>query len=575
MAAMAPRANAALFYHPEGVDASQPKLMGRHAAGEGFLVGFVRHAGVDTLHCSALTQAHFDDFRKRVTALRSPPPAMRWVRRGDAAALAEVGAITLPHPDLAPIAWQRRHGDQRGYSVTGVFHTTASDRIMAAIADFATAPLQAWDAAICTSRSVRATVERILAAWSEYLSERGGGRPRAHLQLPIIPLGVDCDAFAAGPAAAAMRARLRARLGIGAGEIVVLFVGRLSYHAKANPYPLMVGLERAAAKADHPVRLVFAGWFANEVLERNFREAGANLCRRVAVSFVDGREPETRFGVWTIADVFASLSDNVQETFGLTPIEAMAAGLPLVVSDWDGYRDTVRHGVDGFMVPTLMPPPGAGVDVALRYAHEIDTYDRYIGGASQSVAVDIAATAAALEALLADPGRRRAMGEAGRARARSEFDWRAIVARYQELWGELAARRTREAEIAPRRPGAPADPLRDDPYALFASYPSHTLAPSDVVRAIPGAALDEVAIAAPIAAYAAYLLPSEDELRALLARAAGGVTLAEVAGGMRGREAFAYRGVAWLAKMGLAEVIPGAIVSPAPEDTDRGSERRG
>ena len=27
----------------------------------------------------------------------------------------------------------------------------------------------------------------------------------------------------------------------------------------------------------------------------------------------------------------------------------MAAGLPLVVSDWSGYRDLVRDGVDGFL----------------------------------------------------------------------------------------------------------------------------------------------------------------------------------------------------------------------------------
>ena len=52
-----------------------------------------------------------------------------------------------------------------------------------------------------------------------------------------------------------------------------------------------------------------------------------------------------------------SLSDNMQETFGLTPIEAMAAGLPSVVSDWDGYRDTVQHREHGFRIPTLAPPP--------------------------------------------------------------------------------------------------------------------------------------------------------------------------------------------------------------------------
>ena len=58
---------------------------------------------------------------------------------------------------------------------------------------------------------------------------------------------------------------------------------------------------------------------------------------------------------WAAADLFLSLVDNPQETFGLAPVEAMAAGVPVVVSDWDGYRYTVSDGVEGFRVPTLAP----------------------------------------------------------------------------------------------------------------------------------------------------------------------------------------------------------------------------
>ncbi len=43
--------------------------------------------------------------------------------------------------------------------------------------------------------------------------------------------------------------------------------------------------------------------------------------------------------------------DNIQETFGLAPLEGMAAGLPLLVSDWDGMKDTVSPDV-GFRVKT-------------------------------------------------------------------------------------------------------------------------------------------------------------------------------------------------------------------------------
>ena len=86
------------------------------------------------------------------------------------------------------------------------------------------------------------------------------------------------------------------------------------------------------------------------------------------------------------------MSDNIQETFGITPIEAMSAGLPVVVSDWDGYRDTVRDGIDGFRIPTQMPPPGYGDDLALRHSLGIDTYDMYCAYSSSLVVVDLAST---------------------------------------------------------------------------------------------------------------------------------------------------------------------------------------
>ena len=97
-----------------------------------------------------------------------------------------------------------------------------------------------------------------------------------------------------------------------------------------------------------------------------------------------------------------ALSDNIQETFGLTPVEAMAAGLPCVVSDWNGYKDTVADGETGFRIPTTTLGPGAGIDVADRHAAGVDSYDQLIGITSLATAVDVDACAdAGVDALLA------------------------------------------------------------------------------------------------------------------------------------------------------------------------------
>src|SRR3546814_15597748 len=75
----------------------------------------------------------------------------------------------------------------------------------------------------------------------------------------------------------------------------------------------------------------------------------------------------------------------------------MGSGVPSLVSDWDGYRDTVRDGEDGFLVPTLAPPPGAGAALADRFATGVHEYGRYPAAARQATAVDPAAAANPLD----------------------------------------------------------------------------------------------------------------------------------------------------------------------------------
>jgi hypothetical protein len=314
-------------------------------------------------------------------------------------------------------------------------------------------------------------VERLMDEQGAYLKDRLGAQRIPRPQLPVIPLGVDCARFAPDPA---LRAAQRAALGIADDAIAVLFVGRLSFHAKAHPYPMYLALERAAQLTHKKLHLIQAGWFANDFIEDAFRDGARAFCPSVTAHFLDARKPEVRFAIWQAADLFSSLSDNIQETFGLTPIEAMAAGLPSVVTDWDGYRDTVQHGEHGFRVPTVAPPPGQGADLADGHAIGIDTYDRYCGYASQFVAVDINATAEAYVALIGNPALRAKMGAAARKAAQSAFDWRHIIARYQELWADLAARRGASAESAPAR-GPIHWPARADPYFLFSDYPSEAI----------------------------------------------------------------------------------------------------
>lgn len=460
---------AAILYHPDHYTTTGPKLMGRHAAGESFLRAYFRYSGAKTLWAFAESEDHANHFRQAAAAAGRPEP-VRIARPSDLRVLGEAGILYRPDPVLPVEAWRRSMFGDASWSLCGITHATSSAKAMDSIADLMTAPLQPWDALICTSEAVKANVTRVLEAAAEHVSRRFGARPRPLLQLPVIPLGIHTGEHDHGPDA---RAAARRELGADDSTIVVLYLGRLSAHAKAHPLAMYQALG-AAAKGLPPgqrVMLVECGWFASEATARAFAKAAALTCPGVTVRHLEGRDARARDMAWAAADVFCSLSDSFQESFGLTPIEAMAAGLPVVVSDWSGYRESVRDGVDGFCIPTLIPPPGTGEVFAIRHAVGLDDYDAYSGYAGAHVAVDIEAGAKAFAALFVSPELRRRMGAAGRARARAVYDWRHIIPRYEALWAEQDAVRSRHAVERHPSPW----PARLDPFHAFEGYASRTL----------------------------------------------------------------------------------------------------
>ncbi|MEO0801563.1 MAG: glycosyltransferase family 4 protein [Cyanobacteria bacterium J06642_2] len=470
---------AAVYYRSEGYSTQGKRLLGRQSAGESFLKSLMKFGSADALYCYTDTRAEFDDFQQFAQDWLPQPKPQHWLPTNRPAMLANAGTLYKPDTILAPLAWQRRFGNQRAYSLCGVTHTIASKGVMQAIGDLAIAPLQPWDALICTSNTVKIAVERILGTWIEYLGQRLGTTVVPALpQLPVIPLGVECDRFVHGDSAREPRQRLRQKLGIADEDIVVLFVGRLIFYGKAHPTPMYLALERAARQAsDRKIHLIQAGWFDDEREPEEFKRGAQLLCPSVNAIFLDGRQPDVRADVWAASDIFISLSDNIQETFGLTPIEAMASGLPVVVSAWDGYRESVRHEVDGFQIPTLMPPPGAGLDLAADFQADTLNYSTYMGHVAMASSVDVEACASALLQLIEDSELRQHLGENGRQRAETIYDWKHVIGAYERLWVELATLRTEAAMSAPCRSPQPASPLCDDPFRVFGHYPTATLAP--------------------------------------------------------------------------------------------------
>lgn len=549
--------NAAIYLNPEAYDTGGSALMGRHSAGESFLRGYLRHGQAEHLYFWNVADQPVEAMDAFIAKIQPTDKPVTWLARGDRNGLKAAGVVYIPTPNLPKQATWRLPFGSTAYGVCGITHTTASHDIMDMIGNLLVAPVEPWDALICTSAAVRASTETQLDATRAYMASRFGVKTPNTPIIETIPLGINTSEFAVS---AKSRQRWRAELDIPDDALVALYVGRFNVQAKMNPVPMALAMEMAAKRLKRPLYWIMSGWANDEKYAASFHADTRAACPSVHYRIVDGRKPDTRFSIWSAGDFFLSLSDNVQETFGLTPLEAMAAGLPCVVSDWDGYRETVRDGLDGFRIPTYAPRAKLGKDLAYRYSQGWDHYSTYVGGASQFVAVDIEAAAQAIMVLAADPALRAKMGQAAQQHARAELDWSALIPRYEALWQEQNARR-QAALNAPLARQSSQDPWRLDPFQLFAGYPSETLTASSEVSAVEGLSWPEAhaRLNIPAARYARTFTPRPAEAEQLfnIISAAPKTAVADIIKGFpQHRQPFAERSLLWLAKYGIVRIHP-------------------
>ena len=478
---------AAFFFHPDAYVIDNRELVGRRAAGAAFLRAAVEGRGGDPL--IAYTGSNQDHilFERAIRAIDPTAPTER-IALNRLDRLEKIGTLYRPDPSLAVHARLRLRSNPAAYSLCGVTHTLSSARALEVMAGFVTEPIMPWDAVICTSTAALNVVEAVIDAsidlyrWRMRLT----GRPEMP-QFPIIPLGVHCADLATSDAD---RHAARTSLALAEDEVAVLFAGRLSLSTKAHPFQMYDALRVVAEKTGKRLVLVQAGQFFNEESAKVIRGATAEFAHGVRAIFVNGSDNALYAAAFAGADLFVSLSDSIQETFGLTPIEAMAAGLPVIVSDWNGYRDTVRDGIDGFRIATRAPMAGAGHRISVAY--EMDKqYELFTARASATTSMDMAQLVNRLTLLISDGAMRRRMGDAGRQRALADYDWSVIYRRYRALWDELGDRR-RHAVASKHAllSGAPkAHPAHEDPYRIFAKYPTKAITGDTMVRAAPDASI--------------------------------------------------------------------------------------
>ncbi len=468
-----PTSNAAIWFAGDGYDPSKG-INGRRVAGESFLRGFFRHGAVDEFVNLAHLAADHTAFADMARAAGVTRP-LRDVPLHQPHRMSPVDVVFYPAPLDPGECWRRAPHGGAAWALCGITHTTATLAVMRSIFDLRSAPQMPWDAVICTSQAVQQSLRTLMELAEAHLATRfPGATLPARPLLPVIPLGVHADDFRPDPDAGQA---LRQRLGIAQGDVVALTIARLTPDEKFDPFPLFLAMQAAApdlATSGARLHLVLCGQFSDQSWPPVFAEADARLMPACGYHLLDGGDPDQRKAALSGADVFLFPIDNVQETYGLAPIEAMAAGLPLIVSDWDGMKDTVTPDV-GIRIPTEMPGPGEATHLSQRFLGGTDRYLQYLGQLSAMTRVSVPALTRALVTLGTDPALRRRMGAAGQARARELYDWCQVIPQMQALWGEQSAMLVHARSKGDRgiaRADAARLPVAPGPDVMFAGYPT-------------------------------------------------------------------------------------------------------
>ena len=238
-----------------------------------------------------------------------------------------------------------------------------------------------------------------VTACSDDLGRRAVALGAAADRLEVVPYGVDVTRFKPAPGA---RDAARARLGIPPGAALLFAAGRLvrkkGFEYLIDALPMIDSLP--------PAHLAIAGG-GDLAAELRARAMTAGVADRV--HFLGDLAQDEVGGWFAAADVAVapSVRDDSGNVDGLpnTVLEALASGTALVTTAAGGIATVVEDGRTGLIVP-----------------------ERNAG-----------ALAVAVAALIRDPRRGAALGQAGRALVQDRFGWEKAAARFEAAYDRALA----------------------------------------------------------------------------------------------------------------------------------------
>ena len=356
---------------------------------------------------------------------------------------------------LAKFVPFRQWSGHQEWPICGRTHGLSANSLIPSYAWNYFAELDSHDTIICTSRAGQQALSTLFANLQSSQSV-AGTRDGFPIRMPLIHIdGVETEA-ALAPSEHKD------------DEFVVLSIGRLTAGHKADLRPLIAAF-LSCDSLPAAATLIIAGDDTQGRIAPDLERFAHSFSSPRKLVVMPDVTTAVKQALLRVADVALCMSDTYQETFGVSVLEAMAAGLPVVAPNWDGYRDIVTHGKTGFLADTRIYP-----DTGLLSAVSMLIDPAFALG--QRTIVNTEEMLRWIALLAANRSLARQMGRDGLDRAQKHFSWQAIVQRLEDCWSEQLAL---GKEIRIEQSRGPIGFLDYD--RVFSGHPSTLLSPQTIV----------------------------------------------------------------------------------------------
>lgn len=432
-------------------------LLGINIANDRFIQSLVRYSTFDELHFFFI-ERHFE-FRFReayADAIAQFDGVLHFFAREDLPEQLQKNDYTVFHfsdqlvhaHDFSYI--RNRYGN---VPITAFIHSLSYCSSLSSYGRFHLGGFSSHDAILCSSTPGKEVLEQQLKE-----TARKQARDCTPIQRIVVPLGMEDIAISVP------KNKVRTKLNIPKEARVALCMGRFSDYDKMDLVPL---LQAMRAMPENAI-LILAGNVQSEDYFSMLKLWIQALKIQNKVRIYQSPSEGLKKGLFRAADFFVSIADNPQETFGLSLLEGMSAGLPLLVSDYNGYKELCTDDV-GVRIPTswVKTPSMSTLSPIL----DAGRLHRQL---AQSLALDNAALRRSLLSFFTDNELCIRLGQAARKRFLSLYHSPVVIAKLEEVWDQL-----KKDYVPPERTESI---MEMDYFGAFAHYPTHWLSPSTVLN---------------------------------------------------------------------------------------------